>query len=68
MTQLTHAARHTLVCCWQAGESFGPAREPADSGHVAYWMKRYGIDVLSKYRLPADAGTPAARDDAQPVE
>ena len=28
----------------------------------------YDIDVPEHLRLPADAGTPAARDDAQPVE
>ena len=27
----------------------------------------YGIDVPAEYQLPADAGTPAAQDDAQLV-
>jgi len=29
--------------------------------------KLYGIDVPAEFQLPADAGTPAAQDDAQLV-
>ena len=29
--------------------------------------KLYGIEVPAEFRLPADAGTPAAQDDAQLV-